>query len=197
MFRDTSLNAAQKQKEAILRDQQNKIDKHLKRKQMYLDNKQKISLREFYRKEYSVKVLQKIMDSLSVQEFEEYLKRRHRELKENEARKVLHRYLLGYVCKFRFKKMMKLRNEKAIIIQKYFRMHYRHRSGSIKKKRINAIKVIEAHLKSYQVFIKYRDILYKMRLKNNFLYFTYLRQGLLSKSQRIIRKYWLRVSIFF
>lgn len=86
MFRDTSLHAAQKQKEAILRDQQNKIEKQLKRRQMFLDNEQKLSLRDYYKKEYSVKVNHRIMHSLSVFEFEEYLKRRHEEMKKIEAK---------------------------------------------------------------------------------------------------------------
>jgi hypothetical protein len=58
---------------------------------------------------------------------------------------------------------------------------------------MEASKVIAAHLKSYKVSMDYRDFLYKLRLRRHFLYFTELRDGLLSKSQRIIRKHWLRV----
>jgi hypothetical protein len=186
MFRDTSLNVAQKQKEAILRDQQNKIEKQMKRRQMFLDNKQKISLREYYRKEHGVKVNQKVMDSLSVTEFEEYLKRRHLEMRSQVARKVLERYLLGFVCKYKFKKSSKRRHKAATVIQNWFRTSWRVLHGSLKKKRQEATKTISAYLRSYLVFMQHRDELYKAKLKNVFLFFGKLREGLLCKAQTII-----------
>jgi hypothetical protein len=63
----------------------------------------------------------------------------------------------------------------------------------MKKKRSEAIKVVEAHIKSYQVFLQNRDFLYQMKLKRNYLFFTSLRQSLLIKSQRIIKKHWFAI----
>lgn len=63
----------------------------------------------------------------------------------------------------------------------------------MKKKRSEAIKVVEAHLKSYQVFLQNRDFLYQMKLKQNYMFFTSLRQSLLVKSQKIIRKHWVAI----
>lgn len=62
MFRDTSLDVAQKQKETVIRDQQKKIEKEMKRRQLFVESKQKASLREYYRKEHDVKVNSKIME---------------------------------------------------------------------------------------------------------------------------------------
>ena len=107
--------------------------------------------------------------------------------------KVLKRYLLGYVYRYKFKRTRAIRHQKAIIIQRWFRNKWRILHGSLKKVRQNAIKTIEAYLRSYQVFMKYRDFIYQSRLKNCFLFFGRLREGLLSKSQKIIRKHWLRV----
>jgi hypothetical protein len=63
----------------------------------------------------------------------------------------------------------------------------------MKKKRNNALKVVEAHLKSYKVFLKNRDFLYQMKLRTNYLFFTQLRNGYLSEAQRTIRKYWFAI----
>lgn len=133
------------------------------------------------------------MDCLTVSEFEEYLKRRHQEIKYEKARKVLHQFLLGFVCKYKFKKRMKLRNEKATIIQRWYKTHWRYMHGVLKKRKQEAIKIVEAHLRSYQVFLQNRDFLHRMKLRRFFLFFADLREGLLSRSQRIIRKHWFRV----
>jgi hypothetical protein len=65
--------------------------------------KQKIALKEYYAKEHKVKVSHKIMASLKYDEFEEYLKRRHYEVRLQKSAQVLRRHLLGFLCKIRFK----------------------------------------------------------------------------------------------
>jgi DNA primase large subunit len=124
MFRDTSLGFAEKQKESMIRDQQKKIDKELKRRQAFIDSKQKSALKEFYRKEYRVKVTQKVMESLTVPEFEEYLKRRHYELKYKKALRVVKSYLLTHIYKRRYQKRQKKRDEAATLIQRWYRKEW-------------------------------------------------------------------------
>ena len=121
MFRDTSLDFAQKQKETVLRDQQKKLEKELKRRQNLLDTKQKFALKEYYRKEYGVKVAQKVMESLTVTEFEEYLKRRLYDLKVKKAMQVLKGCLLTFIYKRRFQKRFKQRVEAITVIQRWYR----------------------------------------------------------------------------
>lgn len=148
---------------------------------------------EYYRREHGVKVSQKVMDALTYPEFEEYLKRMYHEKKVDNAMIVLKAHILGFFYKLRFKKRMKRRTEKAIVIQRWFRANWKYFSGSLKKKRLAAVKVIESHFRSYQVFMENRDFLYKLKLRRHFLFFNDLRDGLLSKSQKVIRKYWLRI----
>lgn len=121
MFRDTSLDFAQKQKETVLRDQQKKLEKELKRRQTLLDTKQKFALKEYYKSEYGVRVSQKVMESLTVSEFEEYLKRRHNDLKVKRAMQVLKGCLLTFIHKRRYKKRLKTRVEAATVIQNWYR----------------------------------------------------------------------------
>jgi len=193
MFRDTSLEAAERQKETIIREQRKKLDTEMRRRQTLLENEQKASLRMYYKKEHKIKVSQKVVDSLSVPQFEEYLKRRCYEAKARKALLILKKYILGFVYKIRFKKLFKKRSEAAIIIQKWVRNNSRFISCAVKKRRMEAIKVVSAHLKSYQVFMRNKDFLYKLRLKKHFLYFNEMRKDLMVKSQMVIRKNWLRI----
>lgn len=88
---------------------------------------------------------------------------------------------------------MKRRSEAATTIQRWFRIRWIYFSGSLKKRRMEAVKVVEAHMKSYQVFMKNREELYMIKLKRNFLFFAKLREGLLTKAQGVIREHWLNV----
>jgi len=103
MFKDTSLDVAQRQKETVLRDQQKKVEKEIKRREFLIDKKKKICLRDFYRKQYGIRVNIKIMESLTGTEFEEYLKRRHLEAQRKKATAVLKSNILVYVYRRRFK----------------------------------------------------------------------------------------------
>jgi hypothetical protein len=87
----------------VLRDQQKKLEKEMRRRQFFQENKQKICLREYYRKEYGIKVNNKIMDLLTVSEFEEYLKRKLRQIKVQKALNVIEKHIIGFLCKLRFK----------------------------------------------------------------------------------------------
>lgn len=91
---------------------------------MYIDNHQKLELREKYRKDHNVKVSNKVMNSLTINEFEEYLKRRLQQQRAIDARKVLKRYLLGFAYKLRFKKVREKRHKMATVIQRWFREKY-------------------------------------------------------------------------
>ena len=193
MFRDTSLDVAQKQKESVIKDQQKKLEKELKRRQFIVDTKQKLCLREYYRKEYGIKVSHKVMEALTVQEFEEYLKRRQHEENVKKSMAVLKTHLLGFVYRKRFKKRFKERVEATKKIQRWYRKNWKYLCLDFKKKRNEAVKVISAHLRGYQVFMQNREFLYKLKLRSNFSYFRGMRDELLTKSQRIICKHWLRI----
>ena len=117
----------------------------MKRKQLIQETKQKISLRSYYKKQHSIKVNQKIMESLTVNEFEEYLKRRHQEARKRKATIILRTHLISYIFKRRFKKRLKKRKEAAIIIQNWYRKYWNDVSFAKKKKRLEASKIVQAH----------------------------------------------------
>ncbi|CAI2385047.1 unnamed protein product [Moneuplotes crassus] len=191
MFRDSSLGVAQRQKETILRDQRNKLQKEMRRKQYILETQKKISLMNYYKREYKIKVNHKVMESLTIPEFEEYLNKRLQDTKKKKAISILKKHILVYVFRRRFKKKLNERFRAIIFIQKWYRRSWNRVSRKMKRKRLEASKVVAKFLKSYHVFMKHREYLYKLRLQKHFMYFADLRDGLLTKSQRVIRKHWM------
>lgn len=149
MFKDTSLDVAQRQKETVLRDQRKKIEKEIRRKQFFVGRKKKLSLRDYYKKEHEIRVNSKIVDSLTVSEFEEYLKRRLREKDRKKAERVIKKHILTYVYRRRFKKILNIRVKAVKVIQRWYRESWSIISFEMKRKKLEASRTIKAHFISY------------------------------------------------
>jgi len=91
----------------------------------------------------------KIVESLTVSELEEYLKRRMREKERKKALIIIKKHILTYVYRRRFTKIFNKRVKAVKIIQKWYRDSWSMISYAMKKKKLEASRVIKSHLISY------------------------------------------------